>query len=65
MYSDGSFLSVSKSRSRAERYYYFGDDVPISKPDKQQESTYQECSAIKPVIDSTAKCEKLIFYLDY
>ena len=57
IHSNGSFLSASKSRSRAGGHYYFGDNTPIGQPDKPQGSTHQECSVIKHIMGSAAECE--------
>ena len=57
IHSNGSFLSVSKSRSRAGGYYYFGDNIPTGQPDKLQGSMHQECSVIKPIMGLAAKYE--------
>ena len=37
---DSSFLSVSKSRSRARGYYYFRDNILVEQKDKPQGSIY-------------------------
>jgi hypothetical protein len=64
IHSDGSFLSVSKSRSRAGGYYYMGDNIPIDAIDKPQGSIYQECSVIRPIMGSAAECETTTLYLN-
>jgi len=64
IHSDGSYLSVAKSRSRAGGYYYLGDNTPIGQPERPQGSIYQECSVIKPIMGSAAECETSTLYIN-
>ena len=64
IHSDGSYLSVSNSRSRAGGYYYLGDNIPPEQPKKPQGSIYQECSVIKPIMGLAAEYETTTLYIN-
>ena len=64
IHSDGSYLSVAKSRSRAGGFYYLGDNVPIRQLERPQGSIYQECSVIKPIMGLAAEYETTTLYIN-
>ena len=64
VHSDGSYLLVLNSRSRAAGYYYMGDNIPIYQQNKPQEAIYVEYSIIKLVVASAAECEMATLFLN-